>query len=271
MTLCIAAACRDEQGESRIVVCNDTWEQTDSAGGHIADKQDYIGPGWRCLLAGEISKAEDFAATCRSVLKPREFTYDNIFDKLNEASAKHKEKLAKRFIELRLGISFDRFLKRGEHELTLEARNRALYGLETIDFGCELIVFGFIVDWPVPQIFSIDADGKVSHNQNFAAIGNGAEVAEAVLYQRQQYSQRSIRETLYVLFEAGMLTYMSNAPGVGPPSGIYLMEPTPDGNIKQHIIKSEAVDVLVEYLKKYGPKRGLKLDKIGVDSFKPES
>ncbi len=40
MTLCIAAACRDEQGEPRIVVCNDTWEQTDSAGGHVADKQD---------------------------------------------------------------------------------------------------------------------------------------------------------------------------------------------------------------------------------------
>jgi hypothetical protein len=269
MTLCIAAACKDDQGEPRIVVCNDTWEQTESAGGHVADKQDYIGHGWRCLLAGDISKAEDFAATCRSVLKPREFTYDNVFDKLNEASAKHKEKLTKRLIEMRLGMSFDRFLKRGERELTLEARNRALYEIERIDFGCELIVFGFIVDWPIPQIFSINTDGEVSHNQNFAAIGTGSEVAEAVLYQRQQYSERTIEQTLYVLFEAGMLAHMSNAPGVGPPSGIYLMEPAADGNIRQRIIKSEAVDVLVGYLRKYGPKRGLRLGKLGVDSFRP--
>jgi hypothetical protein len=134
-----------------------------------------------------------------------------------------------------------------------------------------LIIFGFIPDWPVPQIFSINTYGEVSHNQNFATIGTGSEVAEAMLYLRQQYSQRTVGQTLYVLFEAGMLAHMSNAPGVGPPSGIYLMEPIAGGDVKQHIIKSEAVDALMEYLKKYGPKRGMNLDKLGVDSFKPES
>ena len=67
-----------------------------------------------------------------------------------------------------------------------------------------------------------------------------------------------------------MLAHMSNAPGVGPPSGICLMEPTADGNVKEHITKSEAVDVLLRYLKRHGLKRELKVDELGVDSFKPE-
>jgi hypothetical protein len=172
MTLCIAAACETEQKERGIIVCTDSREETNSAGGDIAFKHDDVAIGWHCLLADDISKAKDFAATCRSVLDSSKFTAQNIFDKINEASSKHKEKLCARMVEMRLGISFKRFLENGGQELTAEVRNRVLYELEGLNFGCDLILFGFIQDFP--YILSTDHEGEVSLNETLSP--SGAEV-----------------------------------------------------------------------------------------------
>lgn len=267
MTLCIAAGCMDSPLEPRIVACTDSRVETDSAGAHIALKHDYISDRWQCLLAGDISKAEDLITTLRAVLDPVELTAENVFDKINEASAKHKEKMCKRMIEKRLGISFQRFLVKGEHELTTEARNRTLYELEGLTFGCELILFGFIQDQPFPYIFLIEEDGEVSHRQNFGAIGTGSVVAEASLYQRAQRDMYSVGKTLYNVYEATVLAHKSNAPGVGQARSFFLIAPT-GGDCKISFIKTETFKTLERYFKKYGPKPVADISRLGADSFK---
>lgn len=267
MTLGIAAGCWNNPEEPRIIACTDSRVQTDSAGADIAQKHDFISDKWQCLLAGDISKAEDLIATYRSVLESIELTADNVFDKINEASARYKEKLCNRMIEMRLGIPYQRFLENGERELTPEVRNRTLYELESLNFGCELLLFGFIANQPFPYIFSIDDTGDVSHRQNFAAIGSGSVVAEAVLYQRSQHETNNIGRTLYNVYEAAALAHKSNAPGVGRTRTFILIEPT-DGDNKVGFIKTDALKALERYYQKYGPRRVSDVSKLGEDLFK---
>jgi len=186
MTLCIAAACREEDSkEPRIVACTDARAETGFAGGDVAFKYEWLArPSWQALMSGEVSKAEQMAATFRTLLRPSDLDMDSIFDKLNEASNAHKMLLCDQTVRRRLGISFKRFLEKGEHELTVEVRNRMLYELEEIDFGCTLLTYGFVKGIDFPYIFTIDGSGEVTHRQNFAAIGSGGMVAESVLYQR---------------------------------------------------------------------------------------
>src|ERR1700687_2186219 len=96
MTLCIAAACWEAEEEPRIIICSETRVESGWAGAKIAHKHAWITPHWQALMAGELSKAEDFAATCTETLKAGVFSSENIFDRLNEASAKHKAKLCER-------------------------------------------------------------------------------------------------------------------------------------------------------------------------------
>jgi hypothetical protein len=130
MTLCMAAICYDtETNAHRIVVGADRRAEVDWAGGNVALKYGTARKGWSALIAGDMSKAEEFLATCRTVFSKDDepFTRDNIFDKFNEASCAHKEKLCRRYVRQQLGIDFDRFLDKGESELLPEVRGRIFH------------------------------------------------------------------------------------------------------------------------------------------------
>ena len=159
MTLCMAAVCKEKGDKSVIVVTADRRAEKSWAGGNVAVKLGWATANWHALFAGDISKAEDFLATCCDTLDSSEFTFTNIFDKLNEVSSAHKKKLIERLVKKRLGISFERFLTDGAQELTPEVRNQLMYQIERLDFECSLIVTGYIGEKPF--IFSIDEDGEV--------------------------------------------------------------------------------------------------------------
>lgn len=252
MTLCMAAACQ-EKGELRIVSWADTRGETGWAGADTAYKYDYaVRPNWPVLMAGELSKAKEFAATCRSVLRAKDFTADNIYDKLNEAATVHKEKLTERLVRKRLGIPFNRFLTKGEKELTSEVRNRTWYAIEELDFGAGLIVFGFIQG--VPHIFSIDGEGEVSRRENFVAIGTGCVTAQSVLYYREQHGGLSLKKTLYHLYEAFQMTYHSKAPSVGGISQIAVFAPGVADAVTVRLGMSTLMIHLDLSYQRYGPK-----------------
>ena len=269
MTLCIAAACWEAEEEPRIIICSETRVESGWAGANIAHKHAWITPHWQALMAGELSKAEDFAATCTETLKAGVFSSENIFDRLNEASAKHKAKLCERLIQTRLGMSYERFLTQGAQELTAELRNRLLYEVQDLNFGCSLIVFGFIEDDPFPSIFCIDEDGEVIRRQNFAAIGTGAVIAEAVLYQREQQNVDNIPTTLYNVFEAAAISEKSKAPGVGETRTFGLVAPSPSVN-KINVVSMtgfETLAILKKYFEEYGPKSITDVSKLSVKCF----
>jgi len=248
----MAAACQ-EKGELRIVTWADTRSEIDWAGANIAHKYDHVaGPHWHSLMAGELSKGKEIAATYRSVLKPEEFTEDNIYDKLNEAACVHKEKLTKQLVRKRLAMSYDRFLTKGEKELTSDVRNRTLYAIEKLEFGADLIVCGFLNG--LPHIYFMGGDAEVIRQENFAAIGTGDVIAQSLLHYREQHLAMPLEKTLYHMYEAFLMAYQSKAPGVGDISQVAVLSPGSNNTVTVRLGLSSLMRHLDLSFQKYGPK-----------------
>ena len=151
MTLCIAAISVGTRFPPRdlsfaIVTITDQRIQTDTAGGNFGSKQMPIAQDgqWHVLYSDIVSAAHDFSSTLRTVLQPHEFTRDNLLDRLNQASSVHKQKLIERLVQSRVGMSFEHFRLHGEQEMPADVRNRVWYDIERLDYGCELILCGFL-------------------------------------------------------------------------------------------------------------------------------
>lgn len=265
MTLCMAAIC-DEGVTPRIVIGADARVEVGWAGANVGFKLNWAGqPGWPAMLAGEVSKAEDLLATYRSVLKPKDFNRNNIFDKMNEASCAHKEKLCERHVRARLGISFDRFLTKGEHELSPETRRQVLYELQELNFGCELIILGYI-DSKHPYIFTVDGSGEVTRHQSFASIGTGSIIANATLYQRGQGFTLPIETTLYNLYEGARLARI--APGVGEIENFLIIDHQEGGSIGARHTNNHYLQCLEKSFAAFGPKPTDKLFEFNSSCFR---
>lgn len=280
MTLCLAAVCWDEEEDrQKIVFGADRRAEVAWAGGDVAFKLERITDTWRALIAGEISKAHDLITTCTSILDEGldDITSNNIFDKFNEASSKHKEKLCRRFVRQRLGIDFDRFLTHGKDELPPDLRARMFHEMAELEYGCEVLIMGFTspedaegvtdTDDVDPQIVEIDRFGEVYVHQNFAAIGTGAVIAKSQLYLREQFSRQSVENTLYHLYEAATLA-AHTAPGVGEIDEFVIFNP-PFGEDEREIfaVTEKGMKVLDKTFKKIGPKPMIDLARFDADCF----
>lgn len=255
MTLCIAAICKEGM-DDRLVICADSRAEVPWAGGNVAFKLRWAAPAWPALIAGETSKADDFLTTCWEVLKNTKNDPRSVFDKLNEASCAHKQKLCERLLRKRLGIPFERFLKQGEKELTPEVRTRVLYEIEELDFGCEVLVIGF--DGTQPFIYSIDADGEVRQHQSFATIGTGSVIAKSTIYQREFSAGCKVEQALYTLYEAARLARI--APGVGATDLFIVLDPPQRENARPRtrMATKAVLKILEKTFRKFGPKPNFK-------------
>lgn len=267
MTLCMAAAC-EENGEPRIAAWSDTRIETSWGGADIGYKWGWVAyPKWHALMADDPSKAAEVTATFRSVLQPEEFTLNNITDKLSEAACLHKEKLCNRWARQKLGVSYERFLTQGEREFSPEIRNRFLYQIETLNFGCDLLIFGFLTQ-DDPRLFTCDHFGEIADEQDFAAIGSGSFVAESVLFQRQQHRQRSMSATLYCLYEAFRLTTKTKAPGVGEVPNAAVIAPVDASVPRIRTVTEKGFKNLAKTFEKFCPKEITELPEIDDDCLK---
>jgi hypothetical protein len=279
MTLCMVAACYVLETETyRIVFGADSRAETAWAGGNVAFKFTYLTDDWAALLAGEFSKAQDFLATCREVMEDYEpLTRDNIIDTFNNVSCAHKEKLCRRYVRQQLGIDFDRFLTQGEDELPADVRARVFHQLGELEFGCEVLIFGFTrrtgSDGELrtdPQIIEIDRYGEVSSHQNFAAVGTGSVIAKSTLYQREQSAFLPLERTLYHLYEAARLATKS-APGVGKIDYFLVVDPVLDdeGGLHLAIANKKCLDVMAATYQAIGPRPAIPIEKFDDSYFEP--
>jgi len=257
MTLCIAAGCVRKSGPC-IVASADLRVETDFAGSDTAFKYEDLSPGWIGLMAGDdLSNALELAATFRSTIDPFDLDRDNIFDKLNEVSCAHHKKLVSRLIQMKLGVSLERFYAQGDDGIVLtpEDRSRLQYQIEQVNFGCSMISCGFLPAKPLPYIFSFDIEGNVSQDQSFAAIGTGSIVAEASLFQRGQGWLTPFDETLYNVYEASKMASEANAPGVGSNSFLFIARPNIEFNEAfLSVVTHEDKLALEKCFVKFGPK-----------------
>jgi hypothetical protein len=279
MTLCMAAICWDVENDTEMIICgSDKRAEVSWAGGNVALKFAWAKPGWAALFAGEVSKAQDFLSTCRSVLDYESgdpLTRDDLFDKFNQASIAHKEKLCRRFIPQQLGIDFDRFFTHGEDELPSDIRARIFHEMAQLEFGCELLIFGFTkrvnvfgVQVVESQIIEIDRYGEVSLHQNFGSIGTGSVIAKSTLYQREQTHIRSPEQTMYHLYEAAKLA-AGTAPGVGEIDTFLIIKPSEDETEVVRIALSthKSREIMEKTFQEVGPKPLGYVEPLDIENF----
>ncbi len=267
MTLCLAAICSAPgvYGEYKIVFGADRRAEASWVGGDVAFKFNWITRGWAALIAGDTSKSLDFLSTARAAFETDRtpVNRNNVFDRFNDISCAHKEKLCQRFIRQQLGISFDQFMSQGEDEIPLDLRGRLFHEMGRLEYGCELLVFGFTkyvlhsgdVTFE-PKIVEIDRYGEVSMHQNFAAIGTGAVIATSTLYQRGQSAFTSLESTIYRMFEAAHLAHKS-APGVGKIPQFQILDPptvADDTLIRMKGTNQKCLEIMESTFEAIGPK-----------------
>lgn len=119
------------------------------------------------------------------------------------------------------------------------------------DIECELILAGFVN--AESHLFVVSGDGSVSFEDDFAAIGSGADLATAVLRFRKQHSRRSLPDTLYRLYEAKKFAQME--PNVGRRTYLDVLRPRGRDNNSKVAIQSlskEGFKQLDAYYQQFG-------------------
>jgi hypothetical protein len=131
--------------------------ETDIGGGKFGEKKKPVTHegGWQALWADGEAEADDLGNTLKEVLQPETFTFTNIVHKLSEAAAIHRKILTERHVSLKLGISFERFLTHGEHEVSADVRNQ-VYCFQFLEEYKYREFLGKFFEWRSPISLSIE-------------------------------------------------------------------------------------------------------------------
>lgn len=250
MTLCIAAPCIDQKGKQRIVVSSDWLTELGTlAATEVQNKLYWLfGGSWCVLIAGTVPDALSVLTTIRRSIKAKKLTRSNIEDELNRAILKHKKKLVKRFVKARHGVSFEHF-RTHKSEFDKGKWTETQSGIANIGLGCSLIVCAFLKKEAF--VFQVNEDCSIVREENFAAIGSGSDVANAILCFRQQHEELSIEETAYSLFEATQFARKAKVPGVGKLHAFSVLYP----GRKQRRLRQRGIRQLSKYFNEYGPQK----------------
>ncbi len=258
MTLCIAAVCYEKKDLPRLVVSTDWKHESGFASAENQDKLAWIREDWPVLMAGTMTRAVHLKDTYRTFLdkKSEELKTkyrSEIIDTLNQPLTQFKHKLADVLIGSVLGISYDAFLTAGKSYLPETAFNELFSAVKRIRMDCQLILPLFIKGDPF--IFRVN-DEELEYCDNFAAIGSGMDIAEAVLSQRKQDEECSLAKTIYHIFEAGKIVSLAPPPGVGKDHTIVVFYPPTEGRtVAAKEISTKGYRFLEEKFRAYGPRR----------------
>jgi 20S proteasome alpha/beta subunit len=209
---------------------------------------------WCVLIAGTVPSALSLLTTIRQSINPRKLTRRTIEDELSSAVLDHKSKLAKRHVKSRHNVSL-KYLRAHKSEFDKAAWAETLASIEKTSLDCSLIVCTFMKGEAL--IFQVNDDASVFRVENFASIGSGSAVANAILSYRQQHEEFSLEETAYNVVEATRFARKAKVPGVGKVHAFSVLTP----KRKQLRLRQGGIRRLNKYFDKYGPQKitGLKL------------
>ena len=241
MTVCISAACQENDGEPRIVLCRDWRSEVPNVGS--SDKQlkfRQLSKQWVGLLAGNTARAEELCTRFETHLKTTNLTEANLADEVRKVFHDYKKMLADSWLKTTYGFSFEHLITKGRETLGEQFVETCLDQISRLTVGAELIISGFldIYDYedekqtPDSMICALsenhDGDAVVLEDE-FAVIGSGCNAARTMLSVREQDSSTSLMETIYAVYEAK--TISETVPGVGETVSIDVMYP--EGKILQ--------------------------------------
>ena len=256
MTLCIAAEC-EYRGFPAIVLLADSRSQT----GNIAQPDLMIVSDdankvrefkkTTVLLAGSHARAFELSTACKPAIQ--EFTetdtkaedldiaVTDFLQKLRVAARAKKREIVQNFVENSTGIPHSDFIKLPSDNY-LETWN----DIRRLNLGADILISHVKHE---PVIVRMDRWGDAHWEHNYGAIGNGAEIARAILgIQRWDpsgqhglfYYQTDIRvplqECVFRLFEAHQVAHKSNPSSVGPSFQLQVLMARHRGEVKTEIL-----------------------------------
>ena len=207
MTLCVAAACIEDDAP-RVVIGTD-WrvEGALAAGAEIQEKLYWINDDIFVLIAGKVTRAIELRDVYRDILRRMEKNNDpltkfNIRRWIRQApKLYHKHRVDDEVGGMMGGLTFQEFLGSvSRKEIPDTIAGPVFRRVERTEIGCSLIVVAY-VDGAF-YIFRVDPDGDVDECDNFAAIGEGIGIADGWLYFRASNSDDDATLQIYQVWEA---------------------------------------------------------------------
>jgi 20S proteasome alpha/beta subunit len=207
VTLCIAAACQDRKSRDRVVIGTDWMVSGEiAAGADIQDKLYWINEDIALLVSGVVTRAVELRDAYRAELrkmsaKKEKLSYRNIRNFIKAGPRQLKKDIADEVVTFATGLSYPEFrlaVKRGE--VTQSVATGVFREVEKKDLECEVIIIAFVDR--EPYIFQVERGGHIEERDNFALIGEGTYVAEAMLYFRKHESTDSPALAFYHVWEA---------------------------------------------------------------------
>jgi 20S proteasome alpha/beta subunit len=252
VTLCIAASCLDHKGRERVVIGTDWMASGEiSAGADIQDKLYWVNDDIAVLVSGLVTRAVELRDAYRAELdsmkaRKERLTYRNIRRFIKAGPRLLKRDIADEVVTFARGLSYGEFRKAvKEGEITQTVALGVFRAVEQKDLECEVIVVAFVDK--TPYIFQVERSGHVEERDNFALIGDGTYVAEAMLYFRKHQSSDSAAVAMYHVWEA--LYIASKRVGtVSKTHTINILVPPKERS--PHVAVYELTDVGFDFMKK---------------------
>lgn len=202
VTICIAACCNhSREGGKKIILCTD-WRVSSYLGSaDIKHKQDWLGYGFRCLIAGDPREADAIIQIVRKKFSEagkidetniRPLVENSVFQRLKE----RRDALA----QARFSMSHDGVLQYGKDRLPSGHFVKYLDDAAQLGLDVELIVTGF-AEGGDDVIVEVNRN-TVSMPEAFACIGEGAFLARASLLRREISNVAEFGRALYEVYEA---------------------------------------------------------------------
>jgi hypothetical protein len=228
VTLCIAADC-DFEGAPAIVLCCDWRAQTGAEGGVLIGTDDVYkirqrGPA-TILIAGHPTQGDELVNACKQAIDdfsraPIDLDHDlatnRFFEALRSSAEKRKSEIIDHHVAMRLGRSYAELLK-----LPTDNFIELWSEINGLNLGADLII-GIVTN--EPTIITLDRWGSVQWHTNYAAIGEGADVARAMLCLQTWQGDQSgkgpltsvpLPRCLYRVYEAKKASHIANPSSVG--------------------------------------------------------
>ena len=264
MTLCIAASAGADRidlfSDNRIVLAFDRKIGSEYASAEIGHKMEWLNHGWAALYAGDVSIAQELIGIYTEHLAhvpTHGLSEDAALESLRQPPLALKRRRGENYVQSSFGITYADLLEPGRVQVPDDQRQQILNDISTTyqRVNCQLIIAGFINDRPKLFVFDgLQPNGpsEFIKGEHFVAIGTGAGIAEANLFQRKHESRVPLGVALYHVYESKRLGQIAS--GVGEETMMVVLEPNGDSVKALHVTES-GLEFLDKQFKKFGPRR----------------
>lgn len=253
VTICIAAVANPFTGPRAIITCSD-WRISEPGVGtaDTAHKQESLIGTLNVELFGLVAGSKPGADALVRTLQRRFYNEDNI-DETNirplvlGALNQRKKELNDEYTIGKFGLPFDEFLAIGKDKLPEDIFHSATLNISRINLAASMIIAGFVEHNDV--ILETTQDCKVKWRDQYAAIGEGRDLAAASLAYRKFSTVEDLPRALYCVYEAKKAA--ERIASVGPSTLIQVL--FEDGTRKSFRLE-KMNEFYGSLLKEYGPK-----------------